>query len=148
MFTFTRNCASEQDILLHLQKCDKMFTPFLSQRVNIYDYARKIHKNAERFEAWEGRRLAAMVCAYINSGEAFITNVSVELEYQGLGLASSLTKDLVSFASGEKLFLIKLEVHKENTPAVKLYRKLGFCYENISDAQGTMILKVGQRNEK
>ena len=48
-------------------------------------------------------------------------------KYQRKGIGKILTEKSIQFAK-EKGYQIKLEVHKDNTNAVALYTKMGFCY--------------------
>ncbi|MCF8218592.1 MAG: GNAT family N-acetyltransferase [Bacteroidales bacterium] len=54
-------------------------------------------------------------------------HIAVLPEYQNLGYGKLLTKKSILFAK-EKGYQIKLEVHKKNTKAIKLYEQLGFEY--------------------
>jgi hypothetical protein len=72
-----RNQADAGAILEHLQRCDDQFTPPLSSRVNLKDYAAKLALNAERFEIFDDGKLVALVAMYLNPDCAFISNVSV-----------------------------------------------------------------------
>jgi ribosomal-protein-alanine N-acetyltransferase len=48
-------------------------------------------------------------------------------EYQGKGLSDILMKDSLKFVK-EKGYQVKLEVHKSNTRAIKIYKRSGFKY--------------------
>src|SRR5690349_14652885 len=87
------NKAELEQIVFHLLLCDQLFTPPLSSRVSIEEYAKKIELNALRFEAWDCDQLVGLVAIYMNDekkSEAFITNVSVLDEYRGRGVATQL----------------------------------------------------------
>lgn len=61
---------------------------------------------------WDGRRI-------------FLHHFAILPEYQGQGFGRTLALRSLEFAR-EKDCPVKLEVHRENTPAVSLYRSLGF----------------------
>ena len=61
---------------------------------------------------WDGRRI-------------FLHHFAILPEYQGHGHGRILALRSLEFAR-EKNCPVKLEVHRENTPAVNLYRSLGF----------------------
>ncbi|MGM0612996.1 MAG: GNAT family N-acetyltransferase [Bacteroidota bacterium] len=54
-------------------------------------------------------------------------HIAVLPKYQNLGYGKLLTKKSILFAK-EKGYQIKLEVHKKNIKAIKLYEQLGFKY--------------------
>ncbi len=107
--------ASENDISVHLQKCDSTFIPPLSARIDIAAYSKKLFERSVTFEAWEGKMLTGLVAAYINGEDnyAFITNVSVLPECKGLGIASQLLNNCREYALKNGIGKILLEVNKE-----------------------------------
>lgn len=64
-------------------------------------------------------------------GEGEITNVMISPEYRNRGLAYKMLEELLE--QGRKLGVadFTLEVRASNTPAIKLYEKLGFRSEGI-----------------
>ncbi|MGE0090365.1 MAG: GNAT family N-acetyltransferase [Bacteroidales bacterium] len=54
-------------------------------------------------------------------------HIGVKPSYQNKGLGKKLTKESIRFAK-KKGYQIKLEVHKDNVHAIKIYKKLGFNY--------------------
>ena len=65
------------------------------------------------------------------AGEGEITNVVIKEEFRGRGYAYSMMQRLLE--EGRKLGVsdFTLEVRVSNTPAIKLYEKLGFKSEGI-----------------
>jgi len=123
------NTASETEIGEHLRACDADFVPPLSGRAEIKDYARKITNKAARIEAWSGGMLVGLVAAYCNDREsriAYITSVSILKEWMGKGIATRLMNQCVEHAKASGMRQIRLEVAKNNTPAIRLYEKSGF----------------------
>jgi ribosomal protein S18 acetylase RimI-like enzyme len=51
----------------------------------------------------------------------------VKPQYQMMGIGKMLTVESIKFAK-EKGYQIKLEVHKDNTAAINLYKSFGFKY--------------------
>ena len=126
------NRATEEQLAGHLYACDACFMPRLSTRVNIGHYAQKIIRHATRFEAWAADELAGLVAMYCNDGAAgavFITNVSVLPDWQGHNIATDLIAISIDYAWSRGIKCIKLSVHKDNAPALAIYRKLGFTDE-------------------
>lgn len=54
-------------------------------------------------------------------------HIGVKPSYQNKGLGKRLTKESLKYAK-KKGYQIKLEVHKDNVNAIKIYKKLGFNY--------------------
>lgn len=132
---FSHNQASQQAIAAHLRQCDAAFVPSLSSRQNIDDYASKITKLAQRFEASTSasHELAGLVAMYCNDGSndsqhgrAFITNVSVLPVWQQQGIALALLKQALQFAQARGCLQVELEVNVNNPAAIALYEKIGF----------------------
>jgi len=57
----------------------------------------------------------------------YIHHFGIKPEYQGKGLSKYLAKESIRFAN-DKGLQVKLEVHKENVKALKLYKNFGFKY--------------------
>ncbi len=58
--------------------------------------------------------------------EGQITNVAVHPDHRGQGLGLAIVQALIKHAKSERLATISLEVRVSNTPAISLYRKVGF----------------------
>ena len=120
--------ATSDDVHAHLARCDADFTPPLSVRLDLGDYAAKLAERAARFEAWDGARLVGLVAAYVTPGapEAFISNVSVVPELRGNGVAATLVGDCIDRARGSGAATLTLEVATADRTAGRFYEKLGF----------------------
>lgn len=118
------------DVSSHLIKCSDSFVPPLATRIDIKEYAVKIFEKAITFEAWDKHDLIGLIAAYFNSEtkKAFITNVSVVSEYKGLGIAGKLLEMCVNHADFNGYSEIRLEVNKDNFPAVNFYKKHKFTH--------------------
>ncbi|MBJ7429337.1 MAG: GNAT family N-acetyltransferase [Bacteroidia bacterium] len=128
---FKINQSNNSDILEHLKKCNDQFIPPLSSRVSIDEYSVKIFEKAIRFELWDGLKLIGLTAAYKNneSNSLFITNVSVEKEFSGNGLANKLIEEVINYCKTNGYKSIKLEVKKNNFKAISLYTKFNFKTE-------------------
>lgn len=127
-WSIAENVASRDQILVHLQACDAHFHPRLSCRVDLRAYATKIHQRARRIEAWGEGRLVGLLAEYFapSEREVFITNMSVELPYQGGGVASSLIARSIEHAAQESVRVMRLRVSSKSVSAIRLYEKHGF----------------------
>lgn len=56
----------------------------------------------------------------------WIFDLWVKWPYRGLGIGSYLTQEAYNYAAGHKAAQIRLFVFEDNTPALKLYEKMGF----------------------
>lgn len=71
-------------------------------------------------------------CGYwIIGDEGNITNVAIDPEFRGQGLATLLVKNMMEDGENVNLAGFTLEVRVSNYPAIKLYEKLGFKNEGI-----------------
>lgn len=147
---FRMNKSHEAEIVEHLSCCDDNFVPPLSSRVEIRRYAKKLESLAMRFEAWTGGILIGLVAAYCNdkaNGISYITSVSVLREWMNHGIALCLIDQCVEYAKVKGMRQIELEVAQENTPAIKLYAKVGFVARKSNASLVTMKLYLVREGE-
>jgi ribosomal protein S18 acetylase RimI-like enzyme len=125
----------------HLITCSNTFVPSLDSYVNINEYSKKIFEQAILFTKFNGDELVGLVAVYDNPTEQFgwITNVSVDPEYSGKGIATELLNRCYKYFETKKYFSIFLEVFVNNDKAIKLYIKQGFT--NYKIKENKMILK-------
>ena len=146
---YTVKKATEATILSHLILCDESFVPPLSDRVNLAEYAKKIFEKSISFEAWKNQQnLIGLIAAYFNETQppsAFITNVSTDKNFMGLGIASQLLKNCIGYAKENNCFEIYLEVNSKNLPAINFYKKYHFIQTEIKG--GNLILKLEIKNK-
>jgi ribosomal protein S18 acetylase RimI-like enzyme len=145
---FSENKASAEDILAHLQKCDESFIPALSERVDLVSFASKIKSKAVTFEAWSEGNLIALIAAYYNDEinlRAFITSVSVDPEFLGLGIASQLMDACIAYGISNRFNLLTLQVSKFNDKAIKLYEKFGF--QLVAEIENEFTMELILKNE-
>jgi ribosomal-protein-alanine N-acetyltransferase len=125
---YRRDTSTIDDVRAHLTRCDADFTPPLSARLDLGEYAAKLAERAARFEAWDGDRLVGLVAAYFTPGapEVFISNVSVDSELRGRGVGATLVADCIERARGSGAATLTLEVATADRAAGRFYEKLGF----------------------
>jgi len=133
-----RDRASTEDIARHLRACDETFLARLEARSGIDSYARKLCDHAARSEIWSDKRLLALLAVYANrveTGTAFITNVSVVDDYSGKGLGSIVLKDALARVRSLGFVQVDLEVARTNEAAIGFYSRHEFvaCYD-VGDA--------------
>lgn len=132
--------ASEEEIYSHLYCCNNNFIPLLIQLVDIYEYSKKIFDKAITFEAWHDKKLIGLVAAYFNDSSSctgYITNVSVNLDFMGKGIATALMNNCLEYAKQCDIKDIAMEVFIDNDSTMCLYKKFGFKEIEI---RGNMVL--------
>jgi ribosomal-protein-alanine N-acetyltransferase len=140
--TFKEKTASHNDIYAHLMSCNSRFIPPLSKKVNIQDYSKKLFERSITFEAWANESMVGLVAVYfdeIKEGTGFITNVSVLENYTGSGLSERLLVMCLEWLRKKDISSVKLEVSRENIPAIKFYEKLGFKEEKTNSESIFMV---------
>jgi ribosomal protein S18 acetylase RimI-like enzyme len=138
--SFKINNSTVKDIKQHLEECSIHFAPALDTYVNIEEYANKIYNKAIRFEAFNGPKLIGLVAMYIDLGkkEAFITNVSVDIDFKGAGVGKALIYEAKEHASKNGIKNINLEVYLENKKAIEFYHKNGFIIHSMTKTTSHM----------
>lgn len=124
--------ASQKDLYLHLEKCNHLFVPPLSDKVNLNDYALKLFKKAYTFEAWNNEELVGLIGAYFTdrqTNKGFISNVSVLEEYNNKGIATQLLNMTKEYAKNNEFDKIGLEVNEKNRNVIAFYKKNKFEIE-------------------
>lgn len=83
-------------------------------------------RNVVAHRAMSGRALAGFILSRLAAGEAEILSVAVDPSRRSKGLARALLDLHMRRLAGLGTRTIFLEVGKDNTPALKLYRRAGF----------------------
>lgn len=119
-------------ILSHLTAMDKQFIPILSDRVNLSEYSKKIHKYAIRIYARYDEYDIGHCYFYINESRcAYITSFGVMQENREAGIATQIMEKVKQVCIRSKIKEIELKVSTQNIPAVSFYRKQGFIDTDI-----------------
>ena len=142
---FSVDESSVDQIEAHLRACDSGFVPPLSRRVDLADYARKLHDQATRFEAWDSGSLIGLVATYLNDRRArlaHVTNVSVLPQWAKRGVATELLDRCAARAAELKFQQLSLEVSALNEVAVRLYERIGFVRVGTEFPELTMRLDL------
>lgn len=114
------------EILSHLQAMDDAYAVKLSDRVDLYAYAKKICDNATLFTARDNGKLIGLVAIYVKKQPAlsFCTDVSVLPAYQlHKGVGSSLMRFAIQYVcdfGGAGIALIA------DMRLYDFYKRLGF----------------------
>lgn len=76
--------------------------------------------------AMDGERLAGYVGSQSVMGWADMMNIAVHPDYRRMGVAENLIDQLIFRLKENDVTCLTLEVRVSNTPAISLYKKLGF----------------------
>lgn len=118
-----------------LQRADAEFSPPLSYRVDLYDYSKKLAKEAINIFIISNGSDVAHAAFYCNDRidrVAYLSSIAVISDYQGLGIAEELLTMVFNKCVAVKMRFIRLEVDPRNVKAVKFYHKLGFRFDSES----------------
>jgi ribosomal protein S18 acetylase RimI-like enzyme len=141
---------SSNEIYLFFIETDNDFYPQLSYRLNIKEYAKKLYMNANLIVSRDSsnNKIVGLTAFYANNYQnmnAFLSNINVKKSYSGKGIAKQMMdimhKDLIK--KGFKS--ITLEVYKNNSRAINIYKKQGFVIYNQKNQYYTMI-KTFEKN--
>lgn len=133
------NCvegSESERIFQFFEIVDREFSPPLSERVNLTEYANKLAAEAVNLFMVEGDRDIAHAAFYCNDQcfkVAYLSSISVLPEFHGSGVSWNLLMKVVDKCLIEEMKLLNLEVDIKNFKAVKLYKKCGFRF--ISDTE-------------
>lgn len=150
LVSYTDNRATPDEIAAHLYACDRKFSPPLTERVVLDDYARKIAAHATRFEAWADETLAGLAAIYCDDptrAAAFVTNVSVLPAWQGGGIATQLLDHCRRHVSALGFARIELDVTRENQAALALYHRCGYAQTEQAGPTIRMVLNLRRTTE-
>ena len=146
---YRNNVSNSSDILSHLMMVDNNFIPKLSSRVNLEEYSIKLRAFSKTFEAWYNNELIGFIALYLKEDKsAFISNLSVLENYNGLGIGTELIKNCSNYLNSIGFEKIELEVNKDNLQALKFYEKNNF--KHISKKENSIFLtsKINKQNEQ
>jgi ribosomal-protein-alanine N-acetyltransferase len=93
-------------------------------------------------------KLVGYIVYWLQGDECHVLNVTVDLNWRGLGLAMRLMRRAIDDAIHKDMQRVFLEVRKSNTAAIALYQKMGFFidhakknfYDNGDDAYFMTLL--------
>lgn len=146
---FKQDTANPSDILFHITACKKLMQSLLSRKIAPDHFSEKISQHANTFEAWDHRLIGLVSCYFNNHKEkiGFINNVSVINSYRHRGIAESCLNQCILFGKENNFDSITLEVHNKNTPAINLYRKIGFKIKHYDVEYTQMVLNCKNTNQ-
>ncbi len=138
---FKKNSSSIDDLMSHFKACDKHFLQKIEEKYDINKYIKKIYSKAVLYECWHEKFLIGLIAIYEDKNlmSAFITNVSVINSFQKKEIATNLLSNAIEELQKHNYKTINLEVDKNNTKALNLYKKLGFSLDHINPRTDTFF---------
>ncbi len=140
----TQNKSSEKDIYHHLKNCSNQFVPPLETYVNIKTYSKKLYEKSTRFELFDNNTLKGLIAIYTDNTIGFITNVSIDKEYQGKNLSKILLDTCFKFLILNKYYKVLLHVNINNSKAIKFY--LNNNFKQIKQENNILVMEKQLRN--
>lgn len=127
------------------------FIPPLSDIVNIKNYATKLIEKSKIFASFDNGKLIALCGVYATdtvNNSAFVSMLAVDENYRGLGLGIKLMNVMECELTRKKIAKIQLEVFKNNTNAIFMYKKLGYVVERETDGSFFLCKNLENNNIK
>lgn len=117
------------EVLKAIYAISDSHTPPLIEKIkNVEEYANKLSQNAEVY-VYETKAINALIAFYNNDMEnktSYITQITVNKNFQGEGLGKRLLELCFQKSIQEGMEKVRLEVYKKNIKAIRLYQKNGF----------------------
>ena len=113
-----------------LRKVSPLFTPPLSESLDIQTYARKLSLKALFVACMSGNDLLGFTAYYLNSAahQVYVTLICVEAKHQARGIGGKMLEHIAASAKtiDKNYDTIALEVNKRNNKAYSFYLRQGF----------------------
>ena len=120
---------SSQKINTFLKKIDSYFPVPLSQKQDLELFSQKLFEKATLALKWEENEIVAMVAGYTENlcnELAYISVVATVKEAQGRGYSKENILEFLEICKDKGIKAVHLYTTKNNMPAIKLYKKIGF----------------------
>lgn len=126
-----------------LKKMSSLFTPPMSESLDIEAYAKKLSDKAEFVVCMDKRDLLGFTAYYLNSEarQIYITLICVDSGYQAQGIGGKMLAHIAERAKSQDADYntVALEVNKQNGKAHLFYLKQGFVEQ---EDRGEKLLMV------
>jgi len=138
--------VNAEEISNFINLMDEHFSPPISMRVDIPDYASKLSKKARLFSFKIDEQLSALIAFYCNdmvTKNAYISYLAVSPVCTGRGIAAKLLEACIEKCIEENMQAIYVETWFENTTVINLYEKYGFARveEMTKNERHSLLLK-------
>lgn len=118
---------SKEGFLLLMKKADKLFTPPISEGIDLKAYSEKLYAYASFVVCRDGKDVKGFAAFYknVDANQLYVTLICVDKQLHGQGIGSQMLETLESLKS-EGFETVALEVLKTNQTAYHFYKKQGF----------------------
>lgn len=135
-----------------LKRYENLFTPPLSAKLDIFDYASKLMNNAIVLLLKKGNEPAVAFAAFYANDNvnyiAYLSTIGVAEACKGKRYGKALLLCAEQIAAEKNMKALKLEVKKSNTSAIGFYEHMGYTYfESASDDSFYMIKYLNVKNK-
>lgn len=115
-------------VLEKLKKMSALFTPPLSESLDIEEFARKLSCKAEFVVCTAKDETIGFTAYYLNSAarQIYITLICVDADWQAHGIGGKMLSHIAAKAVEQHDETIALEVNKQNENARRFYLRQGF----------------------
>ena len=110
-----------------MKEADKLFTPPISEGIDLKAYSEKLYAYASFVVCRDGKDVKGFAAFYknVDAKQLYVTLICVDKQLQGQGLGGKMLEVLESL-KGDGFDTIALEVVKTNQTAYHFYKKHGF----------------------
>lgn len=118
-----------------LTEFQDVFPHLMDKISNLEDYAEKLSELAYVYSAEKNGESVGILIFYANdseSKEAYISLIGVKKENERKGIGKALLDYCFKLSRKHGMCKIRLEVDKDNSNAIKFYKKNGFSFCNAT----------------
>lgn len=134
--------VTKKELLLFFKQVTIFFPKFLDNGIS-EKYATKLSCNADFITVRYNNEIVGMIAYYMNVRPICYLSFCCTLQdYQNKGIFINMLKEIEIKAQANDFTTIKLEVSNSNVLARKLYEKIGFVYDGVSERGFYMVKKI------
>ena len=130
---------------IFLNEIDSDFPIPLSDKVNLFEFAKKVLENGECIAKFDGNIICGAILFYANNEEtktAYVSVLGVKKTHRKIGIAQNLIDEMKKCVKFKNFKTIELYTHKTNYGAICLYEKNGFEKETDLTRPNDWLLKL------
>ena len=120
---------SPEEIANYLKLNDNDYFQKLSNRIDIDDYAKKLHQKSLHFTLYEKDKLVGFSPCYFDNkikNTGYVSSLTIRDGYRGFGLGGRLLMHIKAYAKKSSFIDIKVSVHCDNKISINFYKKNTF----------------------
>lgn len=117
---------SEQSLADSVQREDTLFLVCEETVLEKSNHSILVNEEENEKSGSVMKNIVGYIGMYLSFDEGDITNVAVAPSYRKKGYGEAIVSRAIEIAKEKQLEMILLEVRVSNTPAISLYKKMGF----------------------